>query len=143
MKNTGFLSVWPRIECGQAAILAFGETVPCDNQPREFIMNSISKIIITGAIAAVSTTAALAQSDAPRAAVVQYADLDLSSEAGQKALKLRIKRAAVAVCTNGNEHLSLGAQNKFSKCRDAAVAKALASLGGKKSTDIAVATASE
>lgn len=106
-------------------------------------MTNISKIIIAGTLAALSTTGAVAQPDEPRSITVQHADLDLSSEAGQKTLRIRVQRAAHFVCSTGNERLNLGAQRASNKCRQDAVAKALTSLGITKATEIAVASPSE
>lgn len=105
-------------------------------------MNNISKIIISGAFAILSTTAAFAQSTEPRTITVEHADLDLNSEAGQKTLKLRIDRAASAVCSSVDAHQGLAAKRINHKCRNEAVAKAMESVNGKATTQIAAANPS-
>lgn len=82
------------------------------------------------AFAAIGSTLALAGTAAPayaEAMEVQYADLDLGSEAGQKVLKQRIDSAARKVCglDQGNTGTRLRSA-EATKCYREAKAKASA-----------------
>jgi UrcA family protein len=65
--------------------------------------------------------------DTPRAYVVRFADLDLSSAAGTTALHARLRGAAEWVCAP-LESRALGLSAKHKACMDKAMADAVASI---------------
>ncbi len=102
-------------------------------------MNIIGKIIITGAFIALSSNPAMAATDAPRTTEVKHADLDLSSEEGQKTLELRINRAAKAVCESGGEYLNVALRSRVNACIAQTTAEAQKSIAAKTQQSIKVA----
>ncbi len=86
-------------------------------------MNLISKTITTCAFVALSSTAAMAAGQAPRSVTVEHADLDLSSEAGQKTLERRLHRAAKSVCENNDDRLSVSVRKQVNTCMAASQSK--------------------
>jgi UrcA family protein len=85
-------------------------------------LNFIAAVITGLSVSAFACTAAYAQADEPARVVVQTADLNVNSEAGQKALKLRISRAARSVCGETGSRLGLSEQRLIDLC----VAKTIA-----------------
>jgi UrcA family protein len=61
--------------------------------------------------------------------VVDYADLDLGSVAGNKALYARLSQAAERACGPEPEPRELRARSGYRKCREAALAKAVDRIG--------------
>lgn len=74
------------------------------------------------AAAAFATTPAFAE-EAPRTLEVHYGDLNLASAGGAETLKVRVARAAKAVCSADGDK-SLKAVAAASDCRQQAMAKA-------------------
>jgi UrcA family protein len=72
--------------------------------------------------------AALAEtwpSDTPPTAKVQYRDLDLRTEKGERRLRTRVREAAIAVCAEGGyRQTGLLWTPSARKCQDAAIATA-------------------
>lgn len=79
-------------------------------------LNFIAAVITGLSVSAFACTAAYAQDDQPRQMVVQTADLNLNSEAGQKALTLRISRAARKVCGDDGTRVDLGTKQSVKRC---------------------------
>lgn len=79
----------------------------------------MKSITILAALASAFVTLgapALAETPANRSVVVSYADLDLSTQAGQTKLDRRIARAVSTVCGNAAS-VDLEGQNNVAKCR--------------------------
>ena len=87
-------------------------------------LNFIAAVITGLSISALASTAAYAQSDEPSRVVVQTSDLNLNNEAGQKALKLRVSRAARAVCGDTGTRFGLSEKSAIDKCVAQSIAKA-------------------
>lgn len=64
---------------------------------------------------------------APDVRVVATADLDLSTDAGRKALDTRIARAAIDLCGTAS-NADLAGANDVRACRDGAIAQARAQV---------------
>ena len=93
-------------------------------------------VIATLALAATLGTAATARaSDAARPGmvrtqvVVDYADLDLDSVAGNKALYARLSQAAARACGPEPESKDLRGRSDFRQCQEKALAKAVDRIG--------------
>ena len=91
-------------------------------------MHTFIKLAAAAIIAVVPATLAHAQTSGARTQSVQFADLDLSSAAGQKTLKVRIALAVRNVCDQNVAPMDLQAIHVIETCRKAATAKALASV---------------
>ena len=96
--------------------------------------NSMVAVIL--ALAATLGAAATAQaSDAGRPGmvrtqvVVDYADLNLGSVAGNKALYARLSHAAERACGPEPESKDLRGRSDYRQCREQALAKAVDSIG--------------
>ena len=74
-------------------------------------------------LASAPARSAQASSPAPVTQTVPTADLDLSSEAGRKALDRRIGRAVIDLCGQAAD-VDLAGRNAVRKCRDDALAQA-------------------
>jgi UrcA family protein len=88
-----------------------------------FVIAAVSAIITAGLIKAAP---ALAEPVAPvqtNVSIVQTADLDLASPDGQRALDLRVARAAREVCGSASD-VDLVGQNKVRQCFHDTIAKA-------------------
>jgi UrcA family protein len=85
-------------------------------------------IITTAALLSLTLVAAAPAIAQPVEAKAHIAigDLDLASPKAKRMLELRIKRAAVAACSNGFENLDTSARRAASKCERAIRAKAMA-----------------
>lgn len=103
-------------------------------------MNLISKTITTCAFVALSSTAAMAAGQAPRSVTVEHADLDLSSEAGQKTLERRLHRAAKSVCENNDDRLSVSVRKQVNTCMVQAKANAMNRIASKTTQGTTVAS---
>ena len=77
-----------------------------------FVIAAVSAIITAGLIKAAPALAEPAQANV---SVVQTADLDLASPDGQRALELRVARAAREVCGTASD-VDLVGQNKVRQC---------------------------
>jgi UrcA family protein len=74
-------------------------------------------------------------------AVVHTSDLDLGTRAGQRALDLRLARAAREVCGSASD-ADLRGKNAVRKCRDEVLASAMAQKRElSRGADIAIASA--
>ena len=83
-----------------------------------------SALITAGALKAVPAFAEAPAAPPPvEVALVQTADLDLSTSAGQRQLDVRLARAARDVCGTASDADLVGA-NDVRKCRDDTLAKA-------------------
>lgn len=92
--------------------------------------------LIFAALLAFSATPALAEPPATVSIVVQTADLDLSSAAGQRALDLRLTQAAKQACGTASD-ADIEGKNEVRRCR----AETLASLAEERDQRIAAASA--
>ncbi len=88
--------------------------------------------IALAAVAAASLGASAAQSAPTAEQVVQvrvsYADLDVATHAGSRALMQRIARAAGAVCGGGPDSLIHDDRVRFERCRTEAFGRAVQQL---------------
>jgi UrcA family protein len=105
---------------------------------RNHIMKSITKIIVTTAIAALSVSAAQAQTVETKSVTVRYGDLNLNTQAGQSTLALRIHRAATTACGNGAEGLDISGRQSFKACYKAATDQAMVAVNAKRSPAVAL-----
>jgi UrcA family protein len=80
-------------------------------------MNRFVTIIAAATLAVSATNPALAQNDDAAVAKVSYGDIDLSSAKGQRLLKLRVSRAAAAVCDQVNERFDTAVRVEQGNCR--------------------------
>jgi UrcA family protein len=109
-------------------------------------MNSIIKFAIAATIAATSTTAMFSATVHARTAGdqaslrVETADLNLSSQAGQRKLSLRIERAANEVCDANNTLRDLQARRTVSECIAKATSHALAQVKHRDGQPLALKT---
>ena len=92
--------------------------------------------IFLATLLAFSATPALAQPAASTTSIVQTADLDLSSQAGQRALEHRLGQAVKEVCGNASPS-DLAGQNEVRRCR----VDTMATLASQRDERIAVASA--
>ena len=91
---------------------------------------------------ALGTTLALAAFASPAMAqdqkiAIKYADLDLASAAGQRALALRIDRAAHNHCDTVNERFGPEARAAQAECRASIIAQANAVVAQRLSVRLA------
>jgi UrcA family protein len=84
---------------------------------------------------AFSASPALAEPPAIATSVVQTADLDLSSKAGQRALDRRLQQAVAEVCGSASD-ANLEGKNDVRRCR----AETLANLADERDQRIAAAS---
>ena len=103
-------------------------------------MHTFIKLAAAAIIAVVPATFAHAQTSDARNQSVQFADLDLNSVAGQKALNVRIAVAVKNVCDQNVALLDFHASRAITTCRKAATAKALASVHNKTTPSFAAQT---
>lgn len=97
------------------------------------------KIIAICALAAASLVATAATAQPERTDVkVSFADLNLASPAGHAALVRRITVAANTACGVDANRWDLLIRRKAVRCRDAAVANALAQVDAVATTQIAL-----
>ena len=76
-------------------------------------------------MAAVSIAAPARAADSDtQSTVIHYRDLDLNTDAGEARLKLRVARAAAAVCGATDGRVSIEEHDRFAACRDTAIASA-------------------
>ena len=85
---------------------------------------------------AFSATPALAEAPAIATSVVQTADLDLSSQSGQRALDRRLNQAVNEVCGTASD-ADIAGKNDVRRCR----VETLASLSDERDQRIAAASA--
>lgn len=88
-------------------------------------MFALSKLSMMVAFA-VLPVAALGAPDDINSVHVRTSDIDLASASGKKILAIRISRAARDVCDIADDRLDLKIRKIERKCRDAAIASALA-----------------
>lgn len=93
--------------------------------------------IFLASLLAFTATPALAEAPAIATTTVQTADLDLSSQAGQRALDHRLTQAVKDVCGIAYD-VDLAGQNDVRRCR----VETLASLSAERDQRIAVASGS-
>lgn len=90
--------------------------------------------LVSGLITAAGIKAAPALAETPsanaetRVSYVQTADLDLSNQAGQRTLNLRIAQAAREVCGRPSD-VDLVGQNKARECRQSVIARTSSERG--------------
>jgi UrcA family protein len=100
------------------------------NMP-DFTRKSTLAIMTLALTAMLSAAPAVLADDAARPGVVRtqvvvdYADLDLGSVAGNKALYARLSHAAERACGPEPERQDLRARSDYRQCREAALAKAV------------------
>ena len=92
--------------------------------------------IFLASLLAFSATPALAQPPVTATSIVQTADLDLSSQAGQRALDHRLTQAVKEVCGTASP-ADLAGQNNIRQCR----VDTLAKLSSDREERIAAASA--
>jgi UrcA family protein len=91
-------------------------------------------IALGAAVITLSGLAAFAETrgaDAPLQAVVTYADLDLQSDAGIKALHGRVTAAVRSVCPD-EKSLDLAKLRAVQACREQATARAIKEIGSPR-----------
>lgn len=93
--------------------------------------------IFLASLLAFSATPALAEPPAIATTIVQTADLDLSSQAGQRALDHRLSQAVKDVCGIAFD-VDLAGKNDVRRCR----VETLASLSAERDQRIAAASGS-
>ena len=91
--------------------------------------------IFLATLLAFTATPALAEPPVTVSSTVQTADLDLSSQAGQRALNHRLSIAAKEVCGTASD-VDVAGKNDVRKCR----AETLANLAGERDQRIAAAS---
>jgi UrcA family protein len=94
----------------------------------------MTKIFIA-TLLAFTVTPALAEPPVTVTSIVQTADLDLSSHAGQRALDHRLSLAAKEVCGTASD-VDIAGKNDVRQCR----AEVLASVAGDRDQRIAAAS---
>jgi UrcA family protein len=94
----------------------------------------MTKIFIA-TLLAFTVTPALAEPPVTVTSIVQTADLDLSSQAGQRALEHRLSLAAKEVCGTASD-VDIAGKNDVRQCR----AEVLASVAGDRDQRIAAAS---
>ena len=87
---------------------------------RTFAFTASALVVMTAA--SFSSPARAADADS-RSALVHYQDIDLTTDAGEARLKLRIAKTAEAVCGPVGGR-SLADHERFNTCRDTAIAGA-------------------
>ena len=106
-------------------------------------MNAFTKFAgVTFAIGATTAslafaTPAFAQAAPVNSASIRIVDIDQTTAQGQRLLSLRIKRAAIAVCASGNEHLDAKARRASAICTNQVTEAAYAGLRGVGITTVA------
>lgn len=93
--------------------------------------------IFLASLLALSATPALAEPPVVATSTVQTADLDLSSQAGQRALDHRLNLAVKDVCGTAYD-VDLAGQNEVRRCR----VETLASLSAERDQRISAASGS-
>lgn len=91
--------------------------------------------IFIATLLAFTATPALAEPPAIATSTVQTADLDLSSQAGQRALDRRLSQAAKEVCGTASD-VDIAGKNEVRRCR----VETLASLSAERDQHIARAS---
>jgi UrcA family protein len=97
-----------------------------------------SKSLLRGALAAAAVTAALTgavRADEVPQVHVNYADLNVNSNAGATVLYQRIRRAAEQVCTVSGAR-DLGTWSKGRDCASKAIARAVSDVGSPTLTQV-------
>ncbi len=89
-------------------------------------MNKLSTLVFAtcAALSLVSMSASARDEIVTKSEVVRFGDLNLSSDAGVRALYKRIRQAARKVCSQANDSVHLEQRN-FRACQDKAVADAV------------------
>jgi UrcA family protein len=103
----------------------------------------ILKIPLVGAlfgIAAVGASAAFASPVSEPQQVVRYDTTALSTDAGARALYIKISRAAEKVCPNSYSLLTGGLVRE---CREQAIASAVAKIGNQRLAQVHAAASSK
>ena len=95
-----------------------------------------AQVLLAASLTAIGTVPAHAQSVQVNSVRVVHADLDLSTQAGNKTLALRIGRAADKVCERPSDSLDISGQRAYRTCRESAIAKATASVASRGSTQV-------
>ena len=91
-----------------------------------FLIALTAALITAGAIKAAPAFAEAPAAEAQTyVSLVETADLDLASEAGQRLLRQRLAQAAREVCGTASD-FDLEGKNEVRKCRDEALARATA-----------------
>jgi UrcA family protein len=93
--------------------------------------------IFLATLLAFTATPALAEQPVTATSIVQTADLDLSSQAGQRALDHRLTQAVNEVCGTASD-VDVAGKNDVRRCR----ADTLASLSAERDQRIAAASGS-
>ena len=99
-------------------------------------MNSFTRVA-SAAILGVVLNAAYGE-EAPKSLTVQFADLDLSKDAGLARLFDRIKGAATRVCSGHSGGTTLRDKQQYETCVDFALSNAVARVDRPELTDYIV-----
>src|SRR5262245_22907955 len=110
------------------------DVAPDDPAPRKGV-NDMTKILLA-TLLAFTATPALAEPPLTVTSIVQTADLDLSSQAGQRALDHRLAQAVKDVCGTASD-VDIKGKNEVRECR----VETLASLSAERDQRIAAASA--
>ena len=95
------------------------------------------KHMVLTLVLALTATPALAEQPVTSTSIVQTADLDLSSQAGQRALDRRLTQAVKDVCGTASD-VDIAGKNDVRRCR----VETLASLSAERDQRIAAASGS-
>jgi UrcA family protein len=95
---------------------------------------AIAAVAVTALIPVTTALADVPAGSAAPQAVVKYADLDLTSDAGAAALLRRIEAAARQVCGNPIEVQPLDRSMRVQQCNKQAIEHAVTALGAPKVT---------
>jgi len=95
---------------------------------------ALAAVAMTALVPVASALAGVPDSSTAPQAVVKYADLDLTSDAGATALLRRIEAAARQVCGNPREVQPLTRSMPIRRCNTQAIEHAVTAIGAPKVT---------
>jgi len=109
---------------------------PTNPTTKEIVMNTFVRLAST-AFLALTLNAAYGE-EAPKSLTVQFADLDLSKDAGLATLFNRMKGAAERVCSAHSGGTTLRDQQQYAACVDFALSNAVARVDRPELTEYVV-----
>jgi UrcA family protein len=105
-------------------------------QPKEIAMNTFTRLA-SAAVLGLALNAAYGE-EAPKTLTVQFADLDLSKDAGLARLFDRLKGAATRVCSGQSGGTTLRDHQQYAACVDFALSNAVARVDRPELTEYVV-----